>query len=190
MSDERSYHNDMKCPITGKNCAKHKSFSVVNEMGGKAKSHLVCEDCIHQIQTVKILTPNDEKTCANCGLSLHDIIKGSRLGCAKCYDNFSETVPHIIASLQMGGEDIHHVGNFPRGFLMDRARETSREEFVEELSGEVSKACSDERYEDASRIKNLMGRFENEFPNERGRDARFSDELALFIFRYRNGDLE
>lgn len=170
----------MKCPLTGKPCVKLKYIGYVD---GKTE-HLVCEDCIHQTQSQdKISTPDDEETCASCGASLSEIIKGSRFGCAKCYENFSETVGYVIASLQGGGQDIRHVGSVPKSFLMERARETTREGFLEELGEEMRRALAAEDYAVARRIADDIKKIKEGEPLS-------DEEFALFVYERRLEGLE
>lgn len=169
----------MKCPLTGKPCVKLKYIGYVD---GKTE-HLVCEDCIHQTQSQdKITTPDDDETCVDCGATLSEIVKGSRFGCAKCYDNFEETVGYIVASLQGGGQDIRHTGSVPREFLMRRARETTREDFLAELGDELKRALASEDYERAARIRADMNKIEGELLSD--------EEFALFVFKRRLERLE
>lgn len=150
----------------------------IGYVDGKTE-HLVCEDCIHQTQSQhKIATPADEETCADCGITLSEIVKGSRFGCAKCYENFSETVGYIIASLQGGGHDIRHVGSVPRGFLMERAKETTREGFLEELGKEMRKAVSIEDYGKAKLLADDVKKIKEGEPLS-------DEEFALFVFEHR-----
>lgn len=164
----------MKCPLTGKPCVKLKYIGYVD---GKTE-HLVCEDCIHQTQSQdKIKTPDDEETCADCGATLSEMVKGSRFGCARCYENFSETVGYIIASLQGGGHDIRHVGSVPHGFLMERARETTREGFLAELGEDLNNAIASEDYERAAAIRTDMNKIRDELLSD--------EEFVLFVFERR-----
>ena len=155
---------------------------------GKVEGCLVCEDCMHQNQD-SIVTPNDEERCSNCGISLSEIVKGSRFGCAKCYESFAETLPYIIASVQMTSQNAKHVGQTPCQFAMESARKTTRQEFAEEISEKINKACRSEDYEGADRLKKVLEDF-SKISDEEGRDARSMNELALFIFKFRSGELE
>lgn len=170
----------MKCPLTGKPCVKLKYIGYAD---GKTE-HLVCEDCIHQTQSQnKISTPDDDETCADCGATLSEIVKGSRFGCTKCYDNFSETVGYIVSSLQGGTHDIRHVGSVPKSFLMDSARSTTREGFLEELGGEMKKAISTEDYGKAKLLAADIKKIKEGEPLS-------DEEFALFVYERRLKNLK
>ena len=104
-----TYNSQMKCPITGKHCVKHKHI----EMEGS----LVCEDCLQK--TNQPVHTVGEMSCPSCGIKLAEIVKGSRFGCASCYDSFADMVPHIIASVQTGDSKTSLVGMVPRSFIID-----------------------------------------------------------------------
>lgn len=113
-------------------------------------------------------------------MPLSQIIKGSRFGCSACYDEFNDTVPYVISSLQRANDDVRHVGRVPSGFLMDLAKKTTESGLVEELGGEMLKACSEEDYERADRIKSKLKELEGMKKGE----SIPSEELALFAFKY------
>jgi len=169
----------MKCPLTGKPCVKIKYISVVD----KKVEHLVCEECIHQTQSSeKIQIPKDDDVCADCGLSLSEMIKTSRFGCSRCYDNFHDTIVYIIASLQNATREVTHRGCVPKQFLMEVSRKTTKEEFVRELNEKIEKACSEDDYERASAIRSEIRKVEE------GESS--PEEFALLVFHYRLRELE
>lgn len=164
----------MKCPITGKNCLKHKGF----EADGK----LVCEDCFHK-KSEGIQSANDT-TCASCGMSLADIVKGSRLGCAACYDNFPETMPHIVGSVQRADSGVRHVGRTPRSFIAEKARSVSEQAVREEISMRMNSAAANCDYKEAARMKSKMKELDS--LKEEGR-ADLAERLALLVMELWTG---
>lgn len=159
----------MKCPMTGKNCLKHKGF----DMDGK----LVCEDCLHKKpEAIKSVA---EILCSSCGTSLADVAKGGRLGCSSCYDSFSETMPYIIGSLQGGDSGMKHFGKIPKTFLMEMAKSTSFENIREEITMRMKSASLDENYAEASRMKASLDELE-----EMKRSGALPDRLPTFIFEF------
>ena len=167
----------MNCPINGKPCGKHKCLEA-NKGGVK---HLVCGDCL-QCDSVSIEDYVDE--CKDCGIRLHEVITSGKLGCSMCYENFSDTIGYVIASVKHGDSSICHVGRVSSGFVMERARATNAEDFVAELELEIEAACGREDYRMATELKSKMATFVG-LSKEGGRASR--EELALFIFRHWTG---
>jgi len=165
-----TYHSEMKCPITGKNCLKHKSM----ESDGK----LVCGDCLYK--TPEPVKTVGELTCSSCGMSLVEIVKGSRFGCPSCYDNFQD-VQHIVGSVQLGTSDIRHTGRVPSRFLEEKSKLVSREEILEEISMRMNSASSKGDYEEAARMKSKM--LELESIEKDGR-ADYDVRLARFVEKF------
>jgi protein-arginine kinase activator protein McsA len=178
----------MKCPITGKNCTKYKCFAILHGKSGKTEGYLVCEDCMHQNNN-SIIAPNNDQHCDRCGISLSEIIKGSRFGCPHCYDSFPDALPYIVASVQMTNQEVKHTGRMPTRFVMENSKSTTKQDFMNELSEVIKKAAEKENYTEAAKIKKILDNF-SRIPDEERRDARSMNELALFIFKFRSGDLE
>lgn len=137
------YHEDVKCPITGKNCLKHKSFD-----SGKG---LVCEDCFQKSPT-PIMSVAEIK-CASCGMTLSSLIKGSRFGCAVCYESFQDAA-HIIEAVQLGS--LRHIGRVPESFLKEKSKSISVEEIKEEIKMRMDSAASKGDYVVAAKMKSKI----------------------------------
>jgi len=161
----------MKCPLTGKNCLKHKHL--------EAEGKLLCEDCF-QKKVEGIQTAND-MTCLSCETTLADIIKGGKLGCASCYDSFAETMHYIIGSAQMGDSRLSHVGRTPAGFLKSTAKSISYEEIREEIVMRMNSASVNQDYEKASKMKSKLANLDK--IKKEGR-ADLSEQLAQFVFDF------
>ena len=88
-------------------------------------------------------------TCPACGLTAEQLRKTGRVGCAKCYEVFSEGLGSIIKAMHKGQR---HVGKAP-------ARLAARRERAERhrtLQRALDEAIRDERYEDAARIRDEL----------------------------------
>lgn len=167
-----SYSGEMKCPLTGKNCLKHKCF--------EAEGKLLCEDCF-QKKAEGVKSASDT-TCPSCGTSLTDVIKNGKLGCAVCYDSFSENIQYIIGSAQMGDPGIAHTGMIPESFLMETARSVSYEELREEIIMRMNSASAKQDYHRAAAMKSKIAELDD-INKERGQ-ADHSERLALFAFGF------
>lgn len=140
----------MKCPLTGKNCLKHKSYTIEDNKDGKKSTYLVCEDCMS-------MNPQSDKSddinpCPRCGVTLDQVVRNSRVGCSLCYDHFGEPLAHIIAAVQFAGE-AKHVGRVPESYKRSSAESLGPIRFATELAHKLAAATRQENYEEASRIK-------------------------------------
>ncbi|HMP71657.1 MAG TPA: UvrB/UvrC motif-containing protein [Kiritimatiellia bacterium] len=87
-----------------------------------------------------------ETTCPRCHMRRTDFKKTGRFGCAACYTTFAEDLPPLLKAMHRG---TRHIGKFP-------AREQDRRqvsEALERLHKELDRAVSDERYEEAARLR-------------------------------------
>lgn len=146
----------MKCPVTGKPCLKHKVYHVA-EKNNESNGFLVCEDCLY-IES-KIIMVADKEECSNCKKKLDEILKGSKMGCEKCYESFEETTKEIIEHVQKT-ENATHKGRIPSQWKMEKAKNTLPSEFLSKLKFEMTIAVEKEEYEIANEIKKTIKKFE------------------------------
>jgi protein arginine kinase activator len=150
----------MKCEICQQNEAAVHFKQVVN---GSVRELHVCQDCASEngfdVQSPMALTdflfglgmPDTEvdgtleKTCPSCSLTLSAFRKHSRVGCARCYETFSEELETVLRA--MHGAD-RHVGKVPAG---------------EKLSAEIvamqralERAVSQEDFEEAAELRDAI----------------------------------
>ena len=85
------------------------------------------------------------KTCPKCGRSFQDFQKTGKLGCGECYETFYSSIKVTIKQMQgVSG----HSGKIPS----HSADELKRKIRYETLKKELSKAVSEENYEEAARL--------------------------------------
>ena len=87
--------------------------------------------------------------CPVCSFSQADFKKTGRLGCASCYETFSETLETLLKGMHKGAE---HVGKIPSRQQRSMQRETQ----LKELQRELRKAVSEENYEDAAQLRDRI----------------------------------
>jgi len=179
----------MNCPISGKPCLKYKGFHVTEKKDGKTNSYSVCEDCLHtESATAKIEAVVDKNSCSNCGVTLNDILKGSRMGCAKCYDNFDGTLEHMLAALHNVSK-AKHTGGIPLAWKVKQAEETNPVTFLAELNQEMDEIIYQEKYEQVGKIKKDISDFNEILFRYKNADESqappIKKELVNFIYEYR-----
>lgn len=183
----------MNCPINGKPCTKHKGFHVTDKHDGKVETYQVCEDCLYLDTTKKIGSPVAEVTCESCGVTLNEIIKGGRVGCAQCYTKFGESMAGVIAAVQASTSETQHKGRTPYLWRLEQAEQTSPVSFATELSQKVRLAKRNEEYKSAAKYKKSLDAFQEKLSEYHEADERrapaLRKELADFIFEYRESEL-
>lgn len=107
-----------------------------------------------QLETMPSTGPGIEgPRCPVCGMSYRDFARAGRLGCARCYEVFEDRLEPLLRRIH--GSDTH-VGKAPVG-TGERAR-IRRE--LEDLRKQLSRAVSQEAYEEAARIRDKIKEFE------------------------------
>ena len=112
-------------------------------------------------QTVK------ELKCSNCNMTYDDFINQGKLGCEECYNVFSNNIDNILKRLH---GDNKHLGR--KSIVVGNAfakkeknvgaesscpqKEMTQENKLEKLQEDLKKAISEERYEDAARIRDQI----------------------------------
>lgn len=87
--------------------------------------------------------------CTACGFSQADFKKTGRLGCAACYETFSDGLQSLLKGMHKGTA---HVGKVPT-----RMQHTlQREQQLKELHRDLRKAVSEENYESAAQIRDQI----------------------------------
>ena len=162
----------MICPFCNRNVATIHLTEVIN---GKVKETHICEKCaknkgiktelpfsfgdiltaltegimdMHQADEAGII---DNPKCSSCGLTIHEFIKQGRLGCAGCYETFSDALNDIVRNLQKSPS---HAGKSPKVF--PRFEDTSRR--ITELEIKLQHAVEKERYEDCVAYRDEINR--------------------------------
>lgn len=87
-------------------------------------------------------------TCDGCGYTEERLKRTGRLGCAKCYDTFSESIDAMIANMHKGST---HVGKVPSLHKKDSLRKQ-----LMELEEDLKNYIKDEKYEEAAKVRDSI----------------------------------
>src|SRR3974390_2526556 len=93
-------------------CAKTKG---VNDPTGFSLADLLLG--LGASQEIEQSAGGAEIKCARCGFTQADFKKAGRLGCAHCYETFSEALDGLLKTMHKG---TRHVGKVPEAFRGDR----------------------------------------------------------------------
>jgi len=108
------------------------------------------------------------KTCPECGISIEEIARTGKMGCADCYSFFGKNLSTVLKQIHEGATE--HVGKVPKRWAEERGVEKMTAELMAKkkkifaghwnnLQKELFAAVGDERYEQAvvlrDKIKDL-----------------------------------
>jgi protein arginine kinase activator len=150
----------MMCQLCGEQPAAVHLKQIV---GGEVRELNVCEGCaskngfdVHSpLDMADFLfglgTPPapaetaEETTCPACHFRDSDFRRLSRLGCPRCYEAFAEMLNPMIENMHRGTEH--------RGKVAARAASAAQ---LKVLEGQLEAAVTEQRFEDAARIRDRM----------------------------------
>jgi len=145
---------NLNCPLTGKPCLKHKAYTVTEKKDDYENSYAVCEDCMYLRGEAP--SAGDHEPCPSCGCVIESIVGTSRVGCAKCYDHFSEPLAFIIEAVQGGAN--RHSGGVPESFKRRSAESVNAVAFASQVLVEMRAASREERYQDAMKLEATLSK--------------------------------
>ena len=171
------------------NCKKHEAnYYYEQNINGKVTKVALCPECAKKYGhiTMKpfgafdlldglfgfpVLTDTREretKKCTLCASTFDDIVNNGKVGCARCYEVFSNELEPTVRRLH---GDVRHVGRVPASrrhgeVEVDSKAETTQkaeagEECVRELRKELSKAVKAENYEEAAKLRDRIRELES-----------------------------
>ncbi len=153
----------MKCQSCNENEA---TVHLTQVVGGNIRKMHYCEACARK-EGVTLETPtsiadllmspagilpsprSSGTACPKCGMTRADFKKGARLGCAKCYDTFTDDLMVLIQSMQHATQ---HRGKRPTRVN----RKAVLAEEMETLKEALKRAISAENFEEAARLRDRM----------------------------------
>lgn len=91
-------------------------------------------------------------SCNQCGYTQADFKKSGRLGCAHCYDIFSDGLDSVLKTMH---KDIRHRGKVPAG--MKSALEGAHR--LQGLNRDLQVAIGQEDFESAARLRDEIKAF-------------------------------
>lgn len=98
--------------------------------------------------------------CQSCGSSFNDIVNSGRIGCADCYDKFSDKLEPSIKKIH---GKTKHIGKY---ISYEKGDEKSAEEpeisELEKLKAQLSDAVKEQRFEDAAVIRDKINELQEE----------------------------
>lgn len=189
-----------RCPITGNNCLKFKGYHVTNIKNKNVDSFIsICEDCLCDLDKNNIEKEKSEFVCS-CGLTLEELLKKSRMGCAKCYEIFEKPIQIALEKIhrtpEISQKEICHTGRVPISWKKRQAAEIDPKKFLLELKQKLAISIKEENYKLANELKYIVKGFEallkkiDEFENDKDQQELIKNQVSEFIYLFREKSLE
>lgn len=195
----------MKCPLKNIECNKYKNYTLTEIKNGNVESYKICEDCFSCMDDFNKNKEENQKkeekksfvdyalVCPNCKLTLEDLMKKSRLGCAKCYEVFDGQLNMGIDKIQknMTKKKLQHIGKVPKDYIENQMKDVDPESFLLELKKEQKISIEIENYELANELKGKIIGFEfllsqyKIFKSEPEQSKLLKDQINEFIFLHK-----
>ena len=141
--------------INGKKTEQHLCEMCANEMGNT----FTFDDVFKNVFNINTVGETNRhigvKKCDKCGLTLNELNKYGRLGCANCVDTFRE---HIEPALK----NIHSLTEHKGKKSLKQIETSPVKDKKEELKAKLKEAISNEEYEKAAEIRDALRAMEKE----------------------------
>ncbi len=161
------------CHICGANATVHLT-QILNNNVHKVD---LCEDCAQKkgvlteegfsladligksfAPSLKTEDPAKLLSCKHCNLTVIQLKKTGRLGCAQCYDTLAPVISTVIKNLH---KDNSHKGKVPATASSSLAKTENVEQLLLQLNAHIQKAIQEERYEDAARYRDEIAKLKH-----------------------------
>lgn len=165
---------DMLC----ENCKKNQATTYFKQtVNGKTKEIFLCSECAAKAglsspapaalgledlllnllggRSVQV----EQKVCPVCGISEREIVDGGRVGCAECYNTFSDRLGAFIEKVH---QNKPHVGKRPKNLASSARTEQNP---LEDLRRRLQSAIQAEDFEQAAVLRDRIRKIENEKQN-------------------------
>lgn len=107
-------------------------------------------DFLQAVQQQAMQVPGDAARCSYCGTSLRDFRASGRLGCARCYGAFEQSLKDLLRRVHGSAA---HVG---RGYVGADEPALERDATLAELRGRLTEAIRDEQFEVAATLRDQI----------------------------------
>ena len=171
------------------NCKENKATVEYTEVinGEKRQMHL-CKECSHKLgidnisfnmpisfssffggllddydeqEFMPLFQSAKELKCDNCNLTYDEFVNQGKFGCEKCYDTFSEKIDSLLKRLHGSNKYVGRKAlNESSVKTTDEEPQNKEETKLEKFQNDLKKAISEERYEDAAKLRDEIKKIE------------------------------
>lgn len=148
-------------------CQKRKvEVELVEIIDGEKKLKKLCKICAHEEATGVSMSPilpvkkekeevgEENKICPNCGLSLFEFFKKTKVGCEYCYEAFGEPIIKLIQKIH--GDTVH------KGKKYTPKYRVTREFKMRVLERALKDAVEREEFERAAKLRDMLKSLQEE----------------------------
>ncbi len=123
------------------------------EKGVSFKPHLLLADLMAGlVELEKSPSLQRDEKCSNCGLTYSGFRETGRLGCAKCYETFKQSLGALLKNIHGSST---HAGKVPAV-----AYEVDRTIILKKLRERLRKLVEREEFEEAARVRDEIRKLE------------------------------
>ena len=100
--------------------------------------------------------------CNQCQMTYEEFRQNGKMGCANCYEAFSDKIEPLIKRLQ---GSTNHLGRKSKNIVEPKGIHTNKNtklEDVEKLKEKIKQLIKEENYEEAAKIRDEIKKIENE----------------------------
>jgi len=155
-----------------------KEFGAPGDPQNEVEEQHLCAECAQQLDLPhvsfsppkvanlwKLLQFHTQKvktlTCPDCGMTLEELRRRGRVGCAKDYDVFRDYLDELLSRMHGSGSHVGRLPGIPEGSLERMHQMTS-------LKNELDLAIRDEDYERAATLRDEIQDLETSEPEVQG----------------------
>ncbi len=105
---------------------------------------------LHAVQQQTAQLPGDAARCAHCGTSLRDFRASGRLGCARCYGAFDQSLRDLLRRVHGSARHVGRQYDVPNPHLLER------DAALGELRARLQQAIETEEFETAASLRDQI----------------------------------
>lgn len=100
--------------------------------------------------------PKQTQACPQCSITLEELSKTGRLGCAYCYDFFEKSITPLIRRVQ---RSVQHCGKHPKKATKPKMVTKSQQDLLS-LQKRLRECVQDEAFEEAAKLRDEIRKVE------------------------------
>ena len=136
-----------------------------------------------------LVTSTEEKRCKGCNSTFEDILNRGKFGCPTCYETFETQIDNLLNKIHGSNRHVGRIGTFNVDKTNEKInnkcnddslvknkdslninkeksdasknKEMSKEEKIEELKAKLKELVSQEKYEEAAKVRDEIKKEEN-----------------------------
>lgn len=100
-----------------------------------------------------VAAEQNKAACLTCGFTYRQFLKQGKFGCENCYETFNEQLPQLLERIQAGTKHV--------GYVEEAPSKEKIEQEIAQLREQMQQVITEERFEDAAKIRDEIRLLEN-----------------------------